>query len=308
MIGNANICVTPPPVAITVMGAVSVLLVVAAAMCRMLVCLPDPDRLDGAKETVTPAGTPLAARVTAPVNPADDVTEMVTLTLPPGTMVDDARFAEIVNGSAVIVSATVVDFVTPPEVMEKVRVLGPIAAVPDATRITGSEPACVDGIDAAVTPLGKPETVIEVAEANAPAGVTVSTICPLPACGKLSAAGAMENENPGTVTERASGAVWISPPPVAVTLSVYEPAVMPAAALSVRVLDPEPGAAMLAGEKLAVSPAGSPTTESATPELKPPPTVVVTLTWVLDPAATAAGEETVKLSEGTGVPLQCWTN
>ena len=63
-------------------------------------------------------------------------------------------------------------------------------------------------------------------------------------------------------------------PPVAVMVTVEEPVVAVALAVSVRVEVPLPGAAIDAGAKLAVTPAGKPEAESETAELKPPLIVV----------------------------------
>jgi hypothetical protein len=63
-------------------------------------------------------------------------------------------------------------------------------------------------------------------------------------------------------------------PPVAVMVTVEEPVVAVALAVSVRVEVPLPGAAIDAGAKLAVTPAGKPDAESETAELNPPLTVV----------------------------------
>lgn len=59
------------------------------------------------------------------------------------------------------------------------------------------------------------------------------------------------------------------PPPVALTVMGYVPGTAVAATASVRVEAPEPGAAMDAGLKLAVTPAGWPVADRETVELKP---------------------------------------
>ena len=69
-------------------------------------------------------------------------------------------------------------------------------------------------------------------------------------------------------------AVWVTPAPVAVTVTLVVPAVALLLAVNVRVELPLPGAAMELGLKLAVTPEGSPETERATEELKPPLTAV----------------------------------
>ncbi len=63
-------------------------------------------------------------------------------------------------------------------------------------------------------------------------------------------------------------------PPVAVMVTVEDPVVAVALAVSVRVDVPLPGAAIDAGAKLAVTPAGKPDAENEIAELKPPLTVV----------------------------------
>ena len=63
-------------------------------------------------------------------------------------------------------------------------------------------------------------------------------------------------------------------PPVAVTVTFAVPVVAVAVAENVSVELPLPGAAMDAGLKLAVTPAGRPEADNDTAELKPPLTVV----------------------------------
>src|SRR5437660_12282765 len=70
-------------------------------------------------------------------------------------------------------------------------------------------------------------------------------------------------------------AVWVTPPPVAVTVTLVVPvvAVLPAESVSIEL--PLPGAAIEAALKLAVTPVGKPDTDNETAELKPPVTLVV---------------------------------
>src|SRR5215469_2852472 len=77
------------------------------------------------------------------------------------------------------------------------------------------------------------------------------------------------------------------PPPVAVMVTLVAPAAAVLLTVKVRVELPLPGAAIEAALKLAVTPAGSPETESETAELKPPLTAVETvvlpeLPWLTD--------------------------
>lgn len=70
-------------------------------------------------------------------------------------------------------------------------------------------------------------------------------------------------------------AVCVIPPPVAVTVTLDVPVVAVPLAVKVKVELPLPGAAIEAELKLAVTPVGSPETDSATAELNPPLTFVV---------------------------------
>ncbi len=81
------------------------------------------------------------------------------------------------------------------------------------------------------------------------------------------------------VTVSATVAVFgEAPSAAAVIVTVAEPTAAVLDAEKVRVLDPAPGAAMLAGAKLAVTPVGNPVAERATAELKPPEVVTAMLT------------------------------
>ncbi len=68
--------------------------------------------------------------------------------------------------------------------------------------------------------------------------------------------------------------VWLTTPPVAVTVTFTVPVVAVLVAEKVSVELPLPGAAIDVGLKLAVTPAGIPDADNETAELKPPLTVV----------------------------------
>jgi len=68
--------------------------------------------------------------------------------------------------------------------------------------------------------------------------------------------------------------VWVMPPPVAVTVTFAVPVVAALLAVKVRVELPLPGAAIDAGLKLTVTPAGRPEAEREIAELNPPLTAV----------------------------------
>jgi len=77
------------------------------------------------------------------------------------------------------------------------------------------------------------------------------------------------------VTVRLMVAVCVTPPQVAVIVTVAAPVAAVLLAESVSVELPLPGAAIEVGLKLAVTPAGNPEAESETAALKPPLTLVV---------------------------------
>jgi hypothetical protein len=76
----------------------------------------------------------------------------------------------------------------------------------------------------------------------------------------------------GTVRETVL--VWVTPPPVAVTVTFEVPVMAVLPTVNVKVEVPPPGAAIELGLKLAVTPVGTPDAERATAELNPPLTAV----------------------------------
>ena len=90
---------------------------------------------------------------------------------------------------------------------------------------------------------------------------------------------------------------------------VEVPAAAVGAAARAKVLVPEPGEAMLVGEKVTVTPAGSPLMENVTAELKPLARAVVSVTGTAPPGATVALEELVeRVNPGGGrtVRVNAW--
>src|SRR4051794_12898787 len=87
------------------------------------------------------------------------------------------------------------------------------------------------------------------------------------------------------VMVRLTVVVWVTLPPVPVMVIVEVPRVAVEATVKVSVELPEPGAAVEAGLKEAVTPEGRPEAESAMAELKPPETAVVIVALPEDPCA-----------------------
>src|SRR5215471_1038847 len=104
-------------------------------------------------------------------------------------------------------------------------------------------------------------------------------------------------------TVRAMFIVWVIPPPPAVTVTVEVPRGAVVLAEKVRVEVPPPGAENDAGFRTAVTPEGSPETESPTSEVKPPTAVTLIVEVAERPSRTVrlAGAA-FKIKSGTGVP------
>jgi len=96
------------------------------------------------------------------------------------------------------------------------------------------------------------------------------------------------------------------PPPVAVTVTVELQIVAELDADNFNVLLPLPGAAIVAGLKLAVTPDGSPMIDNPIEALNPAPGVAVRVTWVVPPRDRLALErllDSVKVGAGTSPRL-----
>lgn len=105
-------------------------------------------------------------------------------------------------------------------------------------------------------PAGNPDTLRDMAELKPPETAVAIVLVPLAPWATETEAGDAVMVNAGVVTTRETVAVCVSPPPVPVTVIVYEPAATVEATTMVIVDDPEPGAAMEAGLKLTVTPVG----------------------------------------------------
>jgi hypothetical protein len=155
-----------------------------------------------------------------------------------------------------------------------VRVLAPLSGA-----------AMLAGAKLAVTPLGSPVIENTTAELNPFANVVekVMWVEPLRATVALVALGV--RVNPGVGTVRLSACVLVIPPPAADTVKVETPGAIVEPTDRVMVLCPLPGAAMLVGAKVAVTPLGSPITDSAMAELNPVPATVVRVMGIDPPRA-----------------------
>jgi hypothetical protein len=98
--------------------------------------------------------------------------------------------------------------------------------------------------------------------------------------------------------------LWVTPPPLAVTVTLDVPVIAVLPTVNVNVELPPPGAAIDAGLKLAVTPVGNPDAESDTAELNPPVTDVEIVVLPEFPCVTerlAGDAATVKLGAAAGL-------
>lgn len=195
------------------------------------------------------------------------------------------------RGTAVTVRMIVAVWVIPPPVAVTVIGYEPGVTVEATPMVIVEVPepgATTDaGLNVTVTPAGWPLAEKVVAELKPPETVVVMVDVPLAPCATDTEEGEAASVNGGgAVTLRITLDVWVSPPPVPVTTIVCVPVATVAATVMVMVDVPEPGAAIEVGLKLTVTPAGCPLAESATAELKPPETAVVTVHVPVLPAIT----------------------
>ncbi len=196
-----------------------------------------------------------------------------------------------------MVSVTAAVWVIPLPVAVTVIGYTPTAVVDATVKVIVDEPepgAAMDaGLNAAVIPEGSPEALRAIAELKLPEIAAVILLVPLAPSAMETAVGEAESVKPGGAsTVSVTVEVWVIPPPVPVTVIGYVPGTVFEATAMVIVEVPEPGAAMEAGLKAIVTPAGWPLAERAIAELKPPETDVVIVDAPFAPSATEteAGE------------------
>jgi hypothetical protein len=286
--------VTPPPVAVTVKVAVRADAVEAADSVKVLLPLPGEAMLAGEKVAVTPAGTPPREKDTAELNAfTRAVVKVMDVVAPAVTLALLAPGVSVKVAGCEIVRLTVWVLVTPPPVAVTVSVEVPADAVEAAVNFKVLLPlpgeAILAGEKLAVTPFGTPlmdrataelnaftRAVVKVMDAVAPA-VTLALLAP-----------GVSVKLAGCEIVRLRVWVLVTPPPVAIMVRVELPAAADDAGDSVKVLLPFPGEAMLVGEKLADTPAGTPLMEKATTVLNPFTRAVVKVMEVEAPAVTLA--------------------
>ena len=300
---SGRVTVAPPPVAVIVTVDVPVLVPDAAFNVMVLVPLPGAPMLAGEKVAVTPFGKFVTPTATDELNP---FTAAVVATIG----IDPPRFRIVLVPASdrVIVGPTTVRLIAcvllmpPPNAVTVSGYTPPIAlAVALTVRVLLPVPgkAMLAGEKLAVTPEGSPPTVSPTADENPLDPVVFSvTVEEFPSF-TVTLAELVPRASAGTVVVSLTACVCVMPPPVAFTTRLAVPLGTFEAALSVSVLVPLPGDAMLVGEKLALTPEGNPIAESVIADLKPLAGVVVIVS-VVDPPAAKDAVATLLASEKLG--------
>ena len=155
------------------------------------------------------------------------------------------------------------------------------------TLVAAFDPLKVAGENVAVTPAGNPLVPSVTLPLKPFCGVMPTTaVIVWPFCIPSAAVGTA-SPKPGASTVNKKLDFAVCEPAVPLTVNVYTPGTAAAVAAIFKVLLPEPGEAIVAGAKLAVTPLGMPETVNATAELMPL-VVVLTAAVVVCPCATLA--------------------
>jgi len=144
-----------------------------------------------------------AVNATLPVKPPAGFTVMVEVfpVVAPGAT-DTAEPLIVKPGAcaAVTVRATVAVAVKLPDVPVMVTVAGPVVAELLAVSVKVLVVVVLAGLNAAVTPLGRPDAASVTLPVKPPVGLTVIVLMPLLPCAMLKLLGAAESVKPGLVT------------------------------------------------------------------------------------------------------------
>jgi hypothetical protein len=243
-----TLTVAGPIVAVLEAVSVSVLLVPVAGF--------------GLKLAVTPAGNPVALKVTLPVKPPICLIEIALVPLALRLIARLAGLAVIAKSGVGTIRLIVAVRVRPPPVPVTVTVAEPRAAALDAVRVSVLLPPVVEeGLKLAVTPLGNP-LALKATLSVMPARLIVIALVTLgPPRLIVRLGGLAESVKLGAATVMANVVERVRPPPTPVMVTVAAPRAAVLDAVRVSVLLPP---VVEAGLKLAVTPLGNPLTLKAT--------------------------------------------
>jgi len=223
--------------------------------------------LAGLNAAVTPVGNPAIERLAAPVKPFCGVIVTVLVPdIPCETRRVAGAAASLKLGAGATVKPIVAEADDAPWVPVTVTVATPSAAMGDALNVTLLEVAVVDGLNAAVTPLGRPAIARATVPLNPVLGVTVMVSVTTAPCATLSAERlAASVKSAGGATVRVIPVVALRLPDLPVTVTAAAPTAALAPAVKLNVLAVE----ALAGLNDAVTPLGRPERVRLTALLNP---------------------------------------
>ena len=176
--------------------------------------------------------------------------------------------------------------VSEPDVPVTVTVAAPVVAVLMAVKVNVLDPVVLVGLNAAVTPTGRPDADKLTVPVNPFAGSTVMVAALLALCATFSVLGADRVKLPGGVTVNATVVVSTMVPEVPVTVTFWAPTVAVPLAVKVNVLVP----VVLVGLNDAVTPLGRPDAARLTLPVNPPVGFTVIVLVPLPPWATLTVE------------------
>jgi hypothetical protein len=289
--GIEVVCERVPLVPVTVTVVAPTVAVLEAVRVSVLVPVVEA----GLNTAVTPAGNPDAVKATLLVKPPLGATVIVLLVVDPWVTDAVAGLAEMVKfgvAGAATVSAIEAVCERVPLVPVTVTVAAPTVAVLDAVKVSVLVPVVEAGLNTAVTPAGNPDAVKATLPVKPPDGATVMALVAVDPRLTETLAGLAANVKfgvAGALTVRLTAAECVVVPLVPTTVTVAAPVVAVLAAVRVRT-ELVPVVVVVAGLKLAVTPAGSPVALKATALANPPVRVTVIVLVPLAPVLIAKDE------------------
>jgi hypothetical protein len=149
----------------------------------------------GLNDAVTPCGRPEADKLALPVKPFCGVTVIVDATWPPRARLSELGEADRAKfGAGVTVSESVVLCDNAPDLPVMVMVKVPRLAVLLAVSVSVLVLVVLVGLNAAVTPAGRPEAERLTLPLNPFSGATVMVLFPLAPCATLKLFGEADSE------------------------------------------------------------------------------------------------------------------
>ena len=276
-----------------------------AAAVSFSVAVPPAATAAGEKAAVTPAGRPETVRLTLPVKASFAATFTDAVAEPPTASATDAGLALTVKPVAVTLRPIGSVPVSPSPVPVRVKLEEPTLAQAAAVSVSVELPpaATAVGANAAVTPMGRPDTASVTLPAKLPIAETVTVVfADAPLAIPIDMGVALRVKPGGVVTFRLSGTAACRLPLEPVRVRLEEARLAEAAAVTISAAVPP--AATDAGANAAVTPAGRPETASVTLPVKPLIAATCTVVFADVPATTATDDGAPKVKPGTAVTVK----